>query len=951
MSYFIDRIAQFIYEEELPLKHLTIVLPSQRAKKYLQRALFRVYEKPIFSPKIVTMNRWVQDLSSIPIIDSTRAVFKLYDVHLEVDKEEPQTLDEFLNWGKTLLSDFDEMDRYLIDSKDLFKNLADIKEIENWSFNTEEELTAGQKRFMKFWDLLPNYYTSFNTRLTKDGECYMGSAYKSLANNIDLAFAEDKDRKFIFAGFNALSPAEKSVMKQMEQMGRAHIFIDADDYYLKNTQHEAGGFIRDLMSTLNVSSLPFVNNQLANDQKELHIVNCAQPTGQAKVSSTVLKNEIPVNELSDTLLLLADEKMVVPVIKNIPKSVSETNITLGMPLKNTAIRSWVELLFTVQEHYQQFNTKSIYHKDFIRFIKHPFIHALCGKDDEQEIKRLERLILDKNWLFISTKQLSFSPNIKQVVDLFFTPWPNESKDKVVQGVRQLNNLLFEGIDKENYTIEKAIVYHFDDALSKLENILQEFQPKLNLGTFKSIFNQHWANKSIAYYGNPLDGLQVMGLLETRLLDFKNIIIVGLNDGSMPPTNPVQTFVPMDLRRYHGLPTPREKQGLFAHHFYRLLHHAERIWITYSSAESSMGMDEPSRYIQQLELELVRKNQNIKFTREDYTLSNEDEESQPLTVPKTDALLSRLSDYFAAKTSTSAIKTALSCTLDFYYKYLLGFGEEGQVEEDIEASSFGSFIHDTLEDLYTPFAKYQKDESGAIVGENKAKNLTYSDIDEMIVKFGSILRKKFEAHFAYNKKAALEGKNFLSLEVAHHLVERYLKKERKALKDNEAHLFIDGLEIKLNATMEVVINQKVQPIKFIGIIDRIDNYQGGVRIIDYKSGTCQQDDVTIKSYPKDKESSDIQRLIKNIKGQKFVLQLLIYNWMYHEKFGRYPEKSGIISMVNIQEGPYYLTNELTENMDSLMELFQEALTEIISDLFNRDVPVQHDTDAKFCDYCV
>tara|TARA_B100000508_G_scaffold141092_1_gene146415 strand:+ start:72828 stop:75683 length:2856 start_codon:yes stop_codon:yes gene_type:complete len=951
MNYFIDRIAQYIYDEDLPLSNLTIVLPSQRAKKYLQRALFKVYEKPIFSPEIITMNRWIQDLSPLPIIDPTRALFKLYEVHKEVDKTEQQTLDEFLNWGKTLLSDFDEMDRYLIDSKDLFKNLADIKELENWSFNTDEELTEGQKRFMRFWDLLKDYYSTFNEKLNGDSECYMGSAYKFVSQHIDLVFQEDKDRKFIFAGFNALSPAEKSIMKQLERMGRANVFIDADNYYLNDEQHEAGHFLRDLQNSLNTSSLPFVGDMLSTESKEINLINCAQPTGQAKVSATILNNSIDVKALSDTLLLLADEKMVVPVIKNIPKSVKETNITLGMPLKNTAIRSWVELIFTVQEHFQKFKTKAIYHKDFIRFIKHPFIHALSTESDEKEIKRLEQMILDKNWLFISTKHLSFSERLSTVIKLFFQEWSGKSKEEVTQEIRKLNEIIFNGLDIEKYTIEKAIVYHFDDALKRLENILNEFKPDISLGTFKSIFNQHWSDKNIAYYGNPLDGLQVMGLLETRLLDFENIIVIGLNDGSMPPTNPIQTFIPMDLRRHHNLPTPREKQGLFAHHFYRLLHHAKKVWITYSSAESSMGMDEPSRYIQQLELELARKNKKIAFHKEDYTLTNEEEKSEPLSVAKTKDLLERLSDYFETKTSTSAIKTALSCPLDFYYKYLLGFGEEGQVEEDIEASSFGNFIHDTLEELYTPFARFKKDEKGKIRNEQKPKSLSHHDVSNMLKTYSSILKEKFEAHFSLNKSAALEGKNFLSLEVADHLVKRFLTHERNLLKNSEAHLYIEGLEITLNATMNVQVHDRDQTIRFVGIIDRIDDYKGRSRIIDYKSGTCEQKDVTISNYSRNKSLSNVERLIKNIKEQKYVLQLLIYNWMYHEEFQRYPEKAGIISMVNIQDGPFYLKNELTEDLDSLMRLFKEALTEIIGDLFDDAEPIQHNIEAKFCDYCI
>lgn len=950
MAHFIDRIAQYIYDEDLTLSDLTIVLPSQRAKKYLQRALFNNYNKPVFSPEIITMNRWVQNLNPLPIIDPTRALFKLYETHKAVDKEETQTLDEFLKWGKTLLSDFDEMDRYLIDSKDLFKNLADVKGIENWSFNSEEELTAGQKRFMRFWDLLSDYHSDFNDRLLKEGVCYMGSAYKNLASDIRVAFQDNPNKRFIFAGFNALSPAEKSIMKQLEKMGRATIFIDADEFYLDNTQHEAGAFLRDLLKDLNVSTLPFVGNRLKSKAQNIHIINCAQPTGQAKVSASILHNTIPKNALNDTLLLLADERMVVPVIKNIPRSIDSTNITLGMPLKNTAVRSWVDLLFTVQEHYQQFRTSSIYHKDFIRFIKHPFIHALSTKDDEIEIRKIEQLILDKNWLFISVDTFSFSNGLSAIADLFFMDWKAMNKSSILAKIRALNAQLFRCIDQDKNTIEKSTIYHFDDAIRKLENILIEFEPSINLGTFKSLFNQHWSSANIAYYGNPLDGLQVMGLLESRLLDFKNLIVIGLNDGSMPPTNPIQTLIPMDLRRHHNLPTPREKQGLFAHHFYRLLHEAQNVWITYSSAESSMGVDEPSRYIQQLELELARQNPNICLKREDYTLSNEDEESRPLQVSKTEALLHRLSEYFERKTSTSAIKTALNCPLDFYYKYLLGFGEEGQVEEEIEASSFGSFIHDTLEELYTPYARIQKTKDGSSPIEGKKVNLSALDVEHMIRTFKPILKEKFEEHFAFNKQSILEGKNFLSLEVASHLVNRFLKEERQLLKANKAHLYIEGLEIEMSANIRINIGDREQLVRFVGIIDRIDEVDGGSRIIDYKSGACKPEDVTIKGFTTDKESTMTEKLIKNIKKHKYVLQLLIYNWMYRENYGSYPLKTGIISMVNVSDGPFYLKNELTEDLDSLMELFEDALCQIIGELFDTNELIHHNIDSSFCDYC-
>ncbi|RFC54164.1 PD-(D/E)XK nuclease family protein [Brumimicrobium aurantiacum] len=949
MSYFIDRIAQHIFEKELPLEHLTIVLPSQRAKKYLQRALFSTFGKPIFSPKIITMNRWVQELSPLPIIEPTHALFKLYDVHLKVDLEEPQTLDEFFKWGKTLLSDFDEMDRYLIDSKDLFRNLADIKDIENWSFNSEEELTEGQQRFMRFWDLLSDYYIEFNKKLAKDGELYMGKAYRNLATNIDTVFNEDKERKFIFAGFNALSPAEISIMKQLRNMGRADIFVDADEYYLNDKNHEAGRFIRDLFHELKVKTLPTVVNKIKTEAKNINIVNCAQSTGQAKVSATILHQDIPHHELSETLLLLADEKLVVPVMKNIPKNVGETNITLGLPLKNTAIKSWVDTIFTVQEHFQQFKSKQIYHKDFVRFIKHPFITGYCTQEELKAIAQVEKTILSKNWTFIYPQKLSLGQRITDLLEMFFKPWKADNNIDALAQIRELNQQIFQGLNNDKNAIERSILFHFDRSLVKLESVLTTFKPHLKLGTFKSLFNQHWVNESIAYYGNPLDGLQVMGLLETRLIDFKNMIVVGLNDGSMPPTNPVQTIIPMDLRKYHHLPTPREKQGLFAHHFYRLLHHVENCWITYSSADRDMGgVDEPSRYIMQLQLELSRVNPQIAFKTFDYTLSNEEEESEVLTIPKTEAVKNRLDEYFMKGTSASAMKTALRCPMDFYYKYLLGFGEEDKVEEEIEASTFGNFIHETLETLYLDFAQF--DDNGN--KRDNHKSLSYIDIDEMILKQKGVMKKHFYDHFNLNENQSIEGKNYLSLEIAQHLTERFLKKERKALKDNDGHLFIVGLEMELKSTLQLNIHGVEKTVNFVGYIDRIDDFDGKKRIIDYKSGKCTEADVKITKVSKKltEEEDIVNELIKKLKSSKYAFQMLVYNMLFHDKFGHYPEKVGIISMVNLNDGPFYLNNQMTETTEELMDLFRKALTKIISDLYDDEIDFEHDAKSEYCGYC-
>lgn len=943
MDKFVDKLATHIFENYNDLSELTIILPSQRAKKYLQRALFKTYKKPIFSPKIITVNKWITDLSPFPIIEPTRALFKLYEIHKKIDSSKDKGLEEFLKWGKTLLSDFDEIDRYLVDPKQLFKNLTEIKEIENWSFN-EEELTDAQKRFMEFWDLLPRYYEELNKNLEKEGEGYIGNAYKYVANNIEVCFKSKKSEKFIFAGFNALSSAEISIIKQLHKMGRAEVFIDADAFYLENNMHEAGTFLRKLMSELNVKKLPFTENQLASDSKNINIYNCITSSGQAKVSASILKSQIPHEEYDETLLLLADEGLIVPIIKNIPANIEKANITLGLPLKNTALKAWVELLFSAQNSSQKFKTDAIFHRDFIRFVKHPFIHRIINEKDREVLQKLEHRIISKNILFISPKKLELTQQFKEIIELTFKGWEN-NYIKGLANIRSLNQLIFNAFSEEGEELEKAVIVNFDKSIGQFENIVSEFHQRVKLNnvsldSFRQLFQQHWANSSVAYYGNPLDGVQIMGLLETRLLDFKNIIVVGLNDKKMPPGNPIQTLIPMDLRSFNNLPMPRDKHGLFAHHFYRLLHHAENIWITYSSAQSSSGVEEPSPYVHQLELELARQNKNITLKKFDYTIKDNFTERGAVSVSKSEALLKRLDEYFANGTSASAINTFLNCPLDFYYKYILGFGEEDDVEESLEAGALGSIIHETLEKLYKPYAKNEYPD---------AKPISTAIIDNMLANFHTTLEQVFNEYYGGEKNEYVRlGKNYLSLEMAKELVSSFLKDERKKIEEHKGHFFVKSVEEKLIATNTYSVHGEDKEIKFTGYVDRIDDWNNDIRIIDYKTGNCNQDKVTIKQ---GRGNSDPKEKLKTILSkERFILQLLIYQKLYKEKYGVYAKNAGIIALPKLKDGPYFLTNELTDSFSSLMELFDEVLIEIFEDMYDTSLSIEHNTKSDYCEYC-
>ena len=933
---FVDHIATYIEEHQLPLEKLTIVLPSERAKKYIAASLYDVYQKPIFAPKMITMDQWIKSYSDANVIDQTRALIKLFEVQLKEAKTEvDKSFDEFMTWGMTLLSDFNEIDRYLLNAKQVFRNLADIKEIENWSFG-DQDLTKSQKRFMEFWDRLPGYYYALNEALDKSNHCYAGKAFRELTNHLEKLFEEDKKSVFLFAGFNALSAAELSIIKQLDKMGRAHVLIDADAYYFDDKVHEAGRFLRDLKAELGGRSLTQIQNTLRTKEMNVRIISCAQKTGQAKVAATIL-SDLPQNEIDQTLLLLADESLINAVIKNLPSNIGKANITLGLPIRSTAVKTWVELIFSIQENARRFKTKALYFYDLQAFWSHPFVLESLSESEKHQLVLTERNLIKNNVIFVKQENLNIGDTAQKLLSLLTTNW--DSWLTALKSIRSMNQEIYRALS-QTAEFEKAIIESFDKSLIDFENILTEGIPEMGIKSFKQLFHQHWSKQSIAYHGNPLDGLQIMGLLETRALDFKRIIAVGMNEGNLPPTNPIQTMIPMDLRKYLGLPTPREKQGLFAHHFYRLLHHCEDLVVTYSSADDAFGSNEPSRYLMQLELELSRLNKNVHLSKEIYSIKTEQAIAKK-EIPKTPEILQRLDELFAQSTSASMLKKFTSCPLDFYFRYIMDFGEAEDIEEDIEHSTFGTFIHDTLEELYTPFARFDKE------GNAKSpapRNITSLDIDSMMKQFPVILEQKFREHFNNDERSFKQGKNLLSFKMAKELTKRFLKSEKAFLEEQTEPVFIESLEREYVSTIEVAVFGEKKKVRLRGFIDRIDSIGDRVRIIDYKTGKVQAADV--KFLTRSKENL----LTKSMQSKKHVLQLLMYAYMYRDQHNVVSEPS-IISFVSGKNQPFALEINKGTSLDEVLDDFPAAIGEFLEEIYDQDAPFAHnDQPFNYCNYC-
>lgn len=939
MMTFLKQLAIHVKNSNQDLKHLTIVLPSRRAIKYLRAELASAYKKPILSPQLVTIDELIKATIPQPIIDKTHLLVVFYNVYGKHEIE-PDNFDEFLNWAPTILADFEEIDRYLIDANQLFKNLADVKELESWNVEPHE-LTSAQKKFLLFWEKLPTYYKLLNDELNSLNTVYSGQAFKRVAENPEWFFQENKDAKYLFAGFNALSESEITIINGLQKLGRAEYIIDSDEFYLSKKHHEAGRFIRKNMERLEISEIGIIGTRIQNKPLKIQLIASTELTGQVKIAATKL-SELNSSELDETLLLLADESLINSIIRNIPMNVGKANITLGLPLQNTAVSTWIDLIFSIQENKISFHTNALYFKDVFKIFSHPFILLVTGINEQRIMTAIESHMRHYNTVFTNLKELKGVNILEELCDLLRINWENDWK-LAVETIKKINELLFRSIPAQN-RFDKALIQSFAEGITRFENLIAGDTkiPEMSLKSFKKLFAQHWHGISIAFHGNPITGLQIMGLLESRCLDFKRIICLGMNEGSLPPTNPINTVIPMDLRRYFGLPTPRDKQGLFAHHFYRLLHHCEDLTITYCNGEEQLGRAEQSRYITQLMLELEPSTESVQIDSKIYNISPVSIEHEH-NFSKSPEILDRINQILTSSVSASMLNKYLDCPLDFYFKYVLDFGESQEVEDEIENNTFGTFVHETLEELYLPFSRL--DSKGEINPNHRALNS--DDIIKMRKDFPIVLESRFRAHFDNKQNSFKYGVNRLSFEMAKEMIDRFLKNEQKFIESLPEPLFIEALEIKLSQPTQLEINGEHKTINLTGTIDRVDRIGNQWRIIDYKSGKCKDEHVSLRV--KDLSVDDVIESVYNT-NKKYILQLMLYAYLYQsvEKRIAIP---GIMSFISKSGSVFNLNGQKLE-LEELITMFPKILESILSEMCDSEINFEHrEKQISYCKYCV
>lgn len=915
---FLDKLSAVILSQsDIELSNCLIVLPNKRAKVFLLESLKNQLETTSFAPTIISIEDFIQDISGLRTIDPIELLFEFYEVYLSVtEKSKQQTFEEFATWAKTAIQDFNEIDRYLLDPNHVFSYLEDIEALKRWDLQPQDK-TKLITTHLEFWAKLPLYYESFYKHLLKKGIGYQGLLYREAVKNL-ATFTTTITNQIFFAGFNALNQAEERIFKHLANENKAKIYWDIDEVFLNDSYHDAGLFIRKFKKEWK----PFVNQDFEwivnhfSEEKNIEIIGTPKSIGQAKIVGTIIEKIQSENpNLEKTAVVLGDENLLLPVLYGLPESVDALNITMGYPSKNNPAQLLISKLFKLHTNAKQRNEKSytFYYKEVLDILNHPLVEPYC------KVEEVVKVINNNNFTFFSNQKLfslyeeKYPKSENKFFKLLFTRWD----DSISEILANLSSILltiksYLSNDDEEEKVTKAFVYSVFKTINKLTNYHETYNQIETLSSLQAIYKQIIDLAEVSFEGEPLSGLQVMGVLESRVLDFENVIITSVNEGKFPAGKSQNSFIPYDVKKELGLPTYKEKDAIYCYHFYHLLLRAKNIWLLYNTDNEGIDAGEKSRFITQLEIEKQPKH-NITSTI--YNAVLPEKAYEPVTIPKTDKILTRLHEIATDKGfSPSSLTNYIRNPLQFYMQRILRINEADEVEENIAVNTLGTIIHNALEELYTPYLN---------------QFLALHHIEAMEAKIDEVILKHFKE--IYKEGEITKGKNLLAFEVAKRNVYNFLQLEKK---DIEAGQAIKVLLLEASLSCEIEVKSLSFPIKIAGKVDRIEERNGAIKIIDYKTGKVEANSLKI---------SDFQDLTLDIKNEK-IIQLLCYALMFenHELKQNREVSAGIVSFKNMKNG--FLPFGLGKGKDAelvisteILEDFKSELETLILEIFNPEIP--------------
>lgn len=951
MESFLKLVAADLYKHtEGNLAHTAVVFPNKRAGLFFNEYLAQESDSPIWSPAYVSISELFRSLSPWEVGDPVKLVCELYKIFRR-ETQSTETLDDFYFWGEMLISDFDDADKNRVDTDKLFSNLQDLRNImDDYTFIDDEQeeairqffqnfsierRTALKERFISLWDVLGNIYKGFRESLASQNIAYEGMMYRHVIEHLDV----DKlpYEKYVFVGFNVLNKVEHTLFTQLKDAGKAVFYWDYDEFYMKENRqavtHEAGEFIRrnlrDFPSPL--SGELFKN---LSKPKEVHYIASSTENAQARYLPQWIRNNLTTPE-KETAVVLCNEALLQPVLHSLPAEVKHVNITMGFPLSQTPVYSFLIALLELHTHGFNFKSGRYTFQSVVTLLKHPYTRQLTGQAEllEKELTRNNRFYplpgeLGKDE-FLTRLFTPLSGNLNLCIRL------SETLQQVA-GIYQANTSGTEDTDAFNQLYRESLFKAYT-TINRFRTLIEEDELTVQSETFRRLLVKVLSATNIPFHGEPAIGMQVMGVLETRNLDFRHLVLLSVNEGQLPKSGGDSSFIPYNLRKAFGMTTIEHKIAVYAYYFYRLLQRAERITLIYNTSSDGLNRGEWSRFMLQFLIEWPHP-----ITRQFLEAGQSPQGTSPITVEKTPDVMRRMQSLFdvranpKAKFSPSALNYYLDCPLKFYYRYVAGLSAPDEVSAEIDSATFGSIFHYAAEHIYKDLTTH-----GKVINKEALETLLRNEVK--LQDYVDTAFKKLFFNVPQNEKPEYNGVQLINSAV----IARYLKQLLQNDLRYAPFTFIAS-EMEVDEPIDIQTPKGVIKSRIGGIIDRMDSKDGTLRIVDYKTGGDADTPPHVESL-----------FIPDKKRSNYVFQTFLYAAIMCRKQLTMKIAPALLYIHRaatetyspvIQMGEPRKPKEAVEDFSKYEKEYRERLQGLLEEIFNPEKSFTQTEIIEKCTYC-
>lgn len=936
MELFLEKLAGKLYGKYGEnISSLRIIFPSRRAGIFFKHHLSKLIKKPLWLPPVQAIQDFIAEFSPHPVTDKLTLIFELYEIYKQFSPDE--SFDKFYPWGEMLLHDFDDIDKNLVEADSLFRILREIKEVEQdfdlkvadieefygfWRTFSARELSEVQDNFIKTWEIIGKVYHLFRKSMQAKSICYEGMAYRRIYEMVRTKELIFRDTRLIFAGFNLLNKAEEGMISELLKQDKAETYWDADEYYLDDKVQEAGHFLRRNFVNLGIKDPEWTVNELKTGEKKIKVIGSALKVSQAKVLGNELKN-VKGDALNKTAVVLPDEGMMISILHSLPDNIDSLNVTMGFPFKDSSLYNLLQSLTRLQKGKKGSGKSTVfYHKEVVQILLHPYIKFTSP----YEIYQLVNTIKKRNYIYISRKKIteSFS-ELPEIISVIFNDI--ETVSKSLEYIYSIITLVSKRMEKSSaFTgFEIEYLFKFYTELNHISSLIEKYSAEFDKDTFWRLLIEIAGTIRIPFIGEPLKGLQLMGLLETRLLDFENIYILSMNEDIMPRSSRHSSFIPHSLRKAFKMPTFEDDDSTSAYYFYRLLQRAKNICLIYNTEPGEIFTGEKSRFLMQVENELAAENKNIKLENLVLQTDIEIPKRKEIIISKTNRIIESLKN--EKHLSATSLSTYINCPLQFYLKTVVKLRKQDEVEEFFTGWGFGTILHQIMEHIYAEY-----------VGKNVDKRTILNLRDHVKKNFDKIWEKACASLPEYEEfKGDLTGKSLLYKNIIKKLVGKILTNDM-----SQSPFKIISLEEQIIKEINIQANQSEFKVKLLGRLDRVEEKDGVTRIIDYKTGIVHKGKLKVKI-----NQDNVDTLFTDPDyREKF--QQHFYSNVYLQKGNDQKLKMGIYPIREMSDGIMFFDEEYIS--PEVLSLYENKLRELLTRIFDLSVPFTQTPELKRCRYC-